>query len=147
MKKSEIIGRMFEILFLLASLSILSYGFNISKLNIFSFASLIFLIGGAIFESAIRRIIKPRSNTKKGAVFLNALLYLHFMPKFQKEYGDLYDFKNTNELKSNILTYLIVFIYILVVYSLLPYVGRLSLLIYLIPAFTNIFSLLKVNKK
>ena len=136
-------GRLAEILFLLASIIILSYGLDLSKLNIFSLASLIFLMGGALFEAIIRRSIKPQPSKKKKNVFSQALLYIHFMKRFQRIYGDLYNFKDYKELKTNIFVYFTVFIYILITYILFSYFGSISLLVYVIPAITNIISFFK----
>ena len=140
MKKEEVTGRLVEFMLLFASLLILSYGLNLSKINIFSFVSFIFLIGGASFEFFIRRTVKRKGHIKKENSFLQAVRYIHFMPGFQKYYGDLYAFRNYKELEVNVLAFFFVFIYILIVWFLFSYVGEASLLIYVLPAITNLVS-------
>ena len=146
MKKTlinEILGRVCELVLLLGILMIISHKFNLLKWDLFSSASIIFVLGGGLFEMIIRRKFRTKNKKKSKTIIERALIYVHLMPDYQKKYGDLYEFSDNKKLIINCLVYLIVFLYVLIVYLLYTQFGKLALLIYIIPALTNINSFFK----
>jgi hypothetical protein len=65
------------------------------------------------------------------------------MAFFQKNYGDMYDFSDDWELRTNVIAYFFVLMYVVVVFGLFQDLGKISLVIYALPAVSNIYSLIK----
>ena len=143
MKFKTILGRFFQFLLILLAAIIIVLNKNI----IFVIISIIFLVGGAIYEHILlNKFQNPKAKKSKDSWLYQGFIYTHFMMDFFNKYKEgIYNFSIPKNFLKNLFPYFIVLLYIGILSILFRKFGAWTLLIYLIPAITNIISFWKYN--
>jgi len=139
--KEEIIGRFFQIIFILAALVTMYFGglrFLIVSIIFFgSGGAFEFLIMNYFYSKPKKDISKKDKNTTK---IKNAFLWIHQNVDFIKKYNTtIYDFNKVGSLICT-LSYLIMFIYVVIALFLFNQFSYYGFMIYLIPIISNVYS-------
>ncbi len=139
--KEEIIGRFFQIIFIVITLFIMYLGGW--KFLIISF---IFFACGGAFEFIImnrfysKQKIKIVKQDKNATKIKNAFLWVHRNVDFIKRYNTtIYDFNKIGSLVST-LSYSIMFLYVVIAFYLFKQFSYYGFLIYVVPIISNAFS-------
>ncbi|MFW5846973.1 MAG: hypothetical protein ACOCUU_02315 [Nanoarchaeota archaeon] len=139
--KEEIIGRFFQIVFILMALAIMYFG----GLKFF-IVSIIFFGSGGAFEFLIMNYFysKPKKNLSKkdknATKISNAFLWVHRNIDFIKRYNTtIYDFNKIGSLVCA-LSYFIILVYVAIAFLLYKQFSYYGFLIYLIPIISNSYS-------
>ena len=134
-----LIGRFLQFLILLIGIVFVVYPRDFLFLIVSFFG---FLFFGAVFEEVLMRKVKrPKYNRLKLSPIVQSLMYVHFMVDFfAKCDWSVYNFSESNRFIRNLLVYFIVSFYFVVASLLFSRIGHYALLIYLIPAITNVIS-------
>jgi hypothetical protein len=142
--KEEIIGRFFQIVFILMALATMYFG-GLKFLII----SIIFFGFGGAFEYLIINYFysKPKKNLSKkdknATKIKNAFLWVHRNIDFIKRYNTtIYDFNKIGSLVCA-LSYLIMLVYVAIAFFLYKQFSYYGFTIYLIPIISNVYSFFK----
>ena len=139
-----IIGRFFQIIFILAALATMYFaGFKFFIVSIIFFGSggaFEFLIMNFFYSNSKKNLSKKDKNTTK---INNAFLWIHRNIDFIKKYNTtIYDFNKMGSLVC-IISYLIMFLYVVIAFLLYKQFSYYGFLIYLIPIISNSYSFFK----